>query len=208
MSNQKTPEYFGRAVNTGMVNVIYSHELQFVFLGIPRTANRATHNALMELPGAIRHGFLHEMGIPNECRDYFTFCCVRNPYQRLLSWYRWRSQPHPWESEVNNMSFEQYVEGVENGRLGPCTLRSLTKNNRLDHVYRFEDLPGSLRSIKQVSGIETVRLAKCGQKLSRHWRQFYDQELADRVFHICKSDFEEFDYRRDSWQGTRDHKAM
>ena len=34
----------------GMVNVVISHDLKFVYLGIPRTANRATHWALMGLP--------------------------------------------------------------------------------------------------------------------------------------------------------------
>jgi hypothetical protein len=184
----------------GMVNVVISHELKFVYLGIPRTANRATHWALMGLPGAIRHGFLHEMGIPTECREYFTFCCIRNPYQRFLSWYRWRAQPHPWGSEAKNMSFHQYIEGVENGQLGPSTLRGFTENSRLDHVYRFEDLPRSLNSIREVKGIESVKLAKCGQKLSRHWRQFYDQELADRVYNICKADFDDFEYNRNSWR--------
>jgi len=188
------------AENAGWVNVVISHELKFVFFGIPRTANRATHWALMDLPGATRHGFLHEKGFPDKCRAYFTFCCMRNPYRRFLSWYRWRAQPHLLpESEIKYMSFKQYIEGIENGQLGPSTVRAYTENNRLDQVYRFEDLPRSLNSILQVRGIESVKLAKCGHKLSRHWQQFYDQELADRVYKICREDFEEFEYDRNSW---------
>jgi len=183
----------------GMVNVVISHELQFVYLGIPRTANRATHFALLELPGAFRHGLLHEMGIPDECNSYFTFCCVRNPYRRFLSWFRWRALPHPWGSVAKGLSFEQYIERVENGQLGPMTVREYTEDNRLDHVYRFEDLPASLHSICQVLGIETLKLDQVGQKLSRHWQQFYDQRLADRVYRICQSDFEEFGYDKNSW---------
>lgn len=185
-----------------MVPVIISHQLKFVYLGIPRTANRATHWALMELPGTFRHGLLHEMGIPPECREYFTFCCVRNPYRRFLSWYRWRAQPHPWGSEAKGLTFEQYITQVEQDKLGPSTIRGYTGPNRLDHVYRFEDLPGSLTSIKQIQGIQSVTLPKCGHKLSRHWQHFYNQELADRVYQICQEDFINYGYARDSWRAV------
>lgn len=184
----------------GMVSVVISHELEFVYLGIPRTANRATHFGLLQLPGAFHHGQLHEMGIPQECKSYFTFCCVRNPYRRFLSWYRWRGLPHAWGSEAKDWTFGQYIDEVESGQLGPMTVRDYTEENRLDHVYRFEDLPASLHSIRQVPGIETIKLEQCGQKLSRHWQQFYDQQLADRVYQICKADFEEFEYDRNSWR--------
>jgi len=182
------------------VNMVISHELEFVYLGIPRTANRATHFALLQLPGAIQHSHLHEMEIPDQCKSYFTFCCVRNPYQRFLSWYRWRSIPHPWGQTVKDWTFAEYVERVGNRELGPMTVRGFTQNNRLDHVYRFEDLPLSLQSIDRIRGIESVKLEVCGQKLSRHWQQFFDQRLADRVYRICQADFEEFGYDRDSWR--------
>jgi len=181
--------------------VIISHELEFVFLGIPRTANRSTHVALLELPGAHRHGLLHEMTIPQRCRDYFTFCAVRNPYRRFVSWYRWRSLPHPWGGEAENMTFESYIVAVENGQLGPMTVHEHTGGNRLDHVFRFEELPHSLHAIEQIPGIETTCLEKCGEKLSRHWHKYYDQRTADRVFEICRSDFDDFGYQRKSWQG-------
>ena len=187
-----------------MVTVVISHELKFVYLGIPRTANRATQSALLTLPGAFRLGLLHEMEIPVECRDYFTFCCVRNPYRRFLSWYCWRKQPHPWGSPANDMTFEQYIAASEAALLGPSTVREYTLNNRLDHVYRFEDLPNSVHSISQVDGIDAIKLNKFGQKLSRHWQQFYDQGLADRVFEICRPDFEEFGYDRGSWVTVHD----
>ncbi len=189
-----------RAGTYGMVNVVISHDLKFVYLGIPRTASRATHAALKTLSGAFQHGLLHEMGIPDECESYFTFCCVRNPYRRFLSWYRWRNQPHPWGSPAKDMNFEQYIEATEAGKLGPSTVREFTLENRLDHIYRFEDLPNSLLSLTQIQGIESMKHLKCGQKLSRHWQKFYNQGLADRVYKICKSDFDEFGYDRESWR--------
>lgn len=182
-----------------MINMVISHEKRFVFLGIPRTANRAMHYALLRLPGAFRAGYLHEMGVPPECHEYFTFCCVRNPYQRFLSYYRWRRQKHPWGGDAIGMSFEQYISAMEKGQLGPSTIRGHTENLRLDKVIRFEELPDSLLELNLFKGVDDFRLVKHGQKLSRHWKQFYDPQTADRVYQLCQSDFEEFDYDRNSW---------
>ncbi len=183
-----------------MINMVISHELKFVFLGIPRTANRAMHYALLKLPGAFRGGYLHEMGIPEECKEYFTFCCVRNPYRRFLAYYRWRAQDHPWGGDAVGMTFEDYILAMEDGKLGPTTVRGHTENNRLDKVIRFEELPDSFSELRLGNSSSLLELKKHGQKLSRHWHMFYNVSLADRVFELCRSDFEEFGYDRDSWR--------
>lgn len=80
------------------------------------------------------------------------------------------------------------------------TVREHTAELRLDYVYRFEELPQSLRMIDQVEGLHSIRLEKCGEKLGRHWQSFYDQQRAERVHAICRADFEEFGYAKASWR--------
>ena len=84
--------------------------------------------------------------------------------------------------------------------MGPNTVRQFTQGLRLDHVIRYEDLPSSFHSIKSIPGIDQLRTIKIGQRLTRHWKMFYDQRLADRVFELTRADFEEFAYDRDSWR--------
>lgn len=180
--------------------MIISEELEFVFLGIPRTSNRAMHLALLDLPGAYRNGSLHNMDVPAHCQDFFTFCAVRNPYRRTLAWFRWRQQPHPWGSDAAGMTFDDFIEASAAGTMGPNTVRQFTQGLRLDHVIRYEDLPSSFHSIKSIPGIDQLRTIKIGQRLTRHWKMFYDQRLADRVFELTRADFEEFAYDRDSWR--------
>ncbi len=183
-----------------MINMVISHELKFVFLGIPRTANRAMHRVLLKLPGAFRGGLLHEMGIPEACKSYFTFCCVRNPYRRFLAYYRWRGQNHPWGGDAVGMSFEDYISAMERGDLGPCTVRGHTGQNRLDRIIKYEELPESFTSLPLGDGSLDLELPRCGQRLSRHWKMFFTEHNADRVYELCKTDFEEFGYCRHSWK--------
>lgn len=181
--------------------MVISHPLKFVYLGIPRTANRATHLMLLELDGAEQVGLLHNMNVPAECRTYFTFCCVRNPYRRMLAYYLWRKMPHPWGSDAAEMTFAQYLAACEAGAMGPNSVAEFTTGIRLDAVYRYEELPDSLFALaNQIRGLEHVAFPTIGQRLSRYWRHYYDQSLADQVWKLARDDFEQYGYDRESWR--------
>ena len=180
--------------------MVISDQLRFVFLGIPRTANRAMHLALLQLPGAYQYGRLHTMDIPESCQSYFTFCAVRNPYRRFLAYYLWRRAPHPWGSDAAGMSFGDYVAAAEKGEMGPSSVRGHTGSNRLDVVIHYERLPKSFHGIKQIPGINELEFRPVGQRLSRHWEYYYTRQLAEQVYDLTRPDFEEFGYDRDSWK--------
>jgi hypothetical protein len=124
--------------------MIVSHRLKFVFLGIPRTASRAMHAALKELPGARQPwGGLHRMTIPANARDYFTFCCVRNPYQRLYSHYCccWGKRRRWWAGRVRVRSFAEYLDVLAAGlsRLLPANAATtFVTQNRTGGTTRQE----------------------------------------------------------------------
>jgi hypothetical protein len=169
------------------------------------------HHALRQLPGARwLWGGLHRMNIPQPAREFFTFCCVRNPYQRLYSHYCccWGKRHRFWAGRVRVRSFREYLETLAVGGLGgSCgskyrlTVRGYTGENRLDAVVRYEDLPSSLAALaRHVAGIDALALPRRGCFLSGDWRQAYSDELADLVYELARADFDEFGYRRESWR--------
>lgn len=158
------------------------------------------HEALLTLPGAYRAGLLHAAEIPEECREYFTFCCVRNPYRRFLAYYLWRKLPHPWGCEAEGLSFQQYFERMRDGNLGPVTVRQHLDKARLDQAIQYEGLPDSFRKVRGVAGIDQIELPPVGKRLTRHWTNYYDQHMADQVFELMRPDFEEFGYSQESWR--------
>lgn len=154
------------------------------------------------------------MTVPARARDYFTFCCVRNPYARLYSHYRccWGRpkrwwQRRWWAGRVRVKDFREYLQMLDQQALGGscgskyhATLRGYTGPNRLDAVIRYENLPSSFHSLSQIPGIEQFALKHRGCALAGDWTVAYDQELAELVYKIARPDFDEFGYDRDSWR--------
>ncbi|MEX2188633.1 MAG: sulfotransferase family 2 domain-containing protein [Pirellulales bacterium] len=200
--------------------MIVSHRLKFVFLGVPRTASRAMHVALKRLPGARQPwGGLHRMTIPPQAQDYFTFCCVRNPYPRLYSHYCccWGQRRRWWAGRVRVRSFAEYLDVLAAGSLGgSCgskyrsTVRGYTGENRLDATVRYEDLadgdlPAALAGLAKrasIPALAELSLPRRGCCLASDWAGQYDERLADRVFEIARADFEEFGYDPESWRAA------
>lgn len=65
--------------------MIVSHKLKYVYIAIPKTGS-STMNDLLCSEFAGEYIIPHHLTIiPDDCRDYFVFTVVRNPYVRLKS---------------------------------------------------------------------------------------------------------------------------
>lgn len=64
--------------------MIISHELRFVYIGIPRTGSKSMMQWLRDYPGHYLDGH-HRWEVPDECKDYLIFTVIRNPYDRWAS---------------------------------------------------------------------------------------------------------------------------
>jgi hypothetical protein len=152
------------------------------------------------------------MTIPAKARDYFTFCCVRNPYQRLYSHYCccWGKRRRSWAGRVRVKSFAEYLDVLAAGALGGscgskyrATVRGFTGDNRLDAVLRYENLPNEFAALANQTGIAAfagLTLPRRGCRLAGDWATQYDERLASRVYEIARADFDEFGYDRESWR--------
>ena len=70
--------------------MIINHERKFIFVHIHKTAGSSIRNSLLKnIPGSSYLGYHHSFAetIPGSYKDYFKFCIVRNPWDRLVSWY-------------------------------------------------------------------------------------------------------------------------
>lgn len=68
--------------------MIVNDRCRFAFVHIQKTAGTSVSDALSRIPGTTqfgpRHNFVAELPLPNR---YFKFAFVRNPWDRLYSWY-------------------------------------------------------------------------------------------------------------------------
>jgi hypothetical protein len=86
--------------------MIINHERQFVFFHIPKTAGWSVRSALAKIPGSIDIGKTTKHLTPREVGDalqidatqiqgYFSFCFVRDPWERFGSLHRFQRNRHP-----------------------------------------------------------------------------------------------------------------
>lgn len=118
-------------------------------------------------------------GITAGYSDYFKFAFVRNPYDRIQSWWRDRGK------------------GFAKARPLP-TMCSLTGG--LDYIGRYENYEQEVRRICDLLGIA---IGAVPHRLSTKDRvQPMSEAEAAEVLRRYREDFDRFGYEEDSWRAT------
>nr|WP_219722778.1 sulfotransferase family 2 domain-containing protein [Halioglobus japonicus] len=189
--------------------MIINHEHRFVYLAVPRTASTAiSHSLQRAFPGSVNMG-QHRMNIPVECTkgDYTIIAGVRNPYQRMASHYLHRRDSHP--RSVWHWTFHEYIAQLEKhclhwwGLADDPPACSWLRDIEVSHLLRYESLEQQWNelSLWQRVGFIPRLLHRNANSANRNsWHALYTRELADRVFHLQREDFEQHGYHQDSWR--------
>ncbi len=146
---------------------------------------------------------------PNEWRDYFKFCIVRNPWDKTVSDYFWRTK-----RVKNPPTFEQYVDALERGD----TLDGIVPENHqnwdmyaindrvaVDFVVRFEDMANGLNkafsytTLKWDGWMPSIHMNKStetsGAKPKRNYQELYNDHTAQVVARLYEKEIKTFDYK-------------
>ena len=69
--------------------MLINHNYKFIFVHIQKTAGTSITSVLNEIPGTEPLYYSHSQinVLKEEYEDYFKFCFVRNPWDRLYSWW-------------------------------------------------------------------------------------------------------------------------
>lgn len=145
---------------------------------------------------------------PDEWRDYFKFCIVRNPWDKTVSDYFWRTK-----RTKNPPTFEQYIDALANGdSLGGIVpknhqnwdMYAINDRVAVDFIIRFEDLNAGLvqalekTSLKWDGWMPSIHMNKRPTTKSaekRHYRDYYDDRTAQIVSRLYEKEIKQFDYK-------------
>ena len=123
----------------------------------------------------------------------YTFCVVRNPWDRLVSAYHYYRR-----LKKMDVSFERFIHGEwkssnKSNQWGCAEKQMHSYFYDIDCVLRFESLNDDFKTIQQ--------LFKCNKQLAKHnksnhndFREYYTPELVDIVATRHAKDIAMFDY--------------
>src|SRR4029078_7326840 len=197
-----------------------SLQKRFLFVHIPKTAGNSIQSVLRdysedqlialrkEQDGIERFGLrstkykikkhstlneYHRALGEEQFRDLYKFTCVRNPWDRMVSYYFTPTQnPETW----NRKKFREIISKVvsladylrlDNGEGDPFA--------NVDCIIRFENLADEFRAVCDTIGIPPPALPRYNRSSRDHYSKYYDDELREFVRARFAPEIERFNYR-------------
>lgn len=198
--------------------MIISREHKILFVHIQKTGGMSVSRVLKKAGQAQDFLFRHDFAIRSKevlgedrWKEYFKFCFVRNPWDRLLSWYRMIMRYGPrerlWRTVFENASsFEEfliYCTDVIEER--PGEKKSFAFNQldyitdadgrlMVDFVGRYENLEEDFKRILKTAGLSPARLPHENRSRHSHYSRYYTERTKEIVAERFRRDIEAFGY--------------
>lgn len=133
----------------------------------------------------------------------FKFTFVRNPWDRLYSYYRFQQRKHKIATKEQGNSFElwlkstlkkQYENPYEKIRPQAEWLKNFDNKIDVDFIGRFENLASDVTKLGKLLNMK-IDLPHINQSLPIiHYSEAYNDELEELIRIHYKEDIEMFDY--------------
>lgn len=195
-----------------------SHELRCIFVHIQKTGGSSIRRALnMVQHDRDKHRSAAELKPRYRSEDwdlYFKFAFVRNPWDRLVSWWEMIQQNAAAGKPMNGFqhyvlsranTFEQFIlrrggeypdyDGVK------CIFRNQLDYMRdgagscVDFVGRFENLRADFEFVMSRLGVTAPPLPHLNSSNHRHYSTYYSDALGELVSREYAVDIAAFGYR-------------
>jgi hypothetical protein len=141
------------------------------------------HSTLSEYYDALGHEHFSKL---------FKFTCVRNPWDRMVSYYFTPTQnPETWNRErflgiiSDAVSVADYLR-FDDGEEDPFA--------NVDYIIRFESLADDFRAVCKAINISPPTLPQYNRSNREHYSKYYDDELRELVRTRFAAEIERFNY--------------
>ena len=124
--------------------------------------------------------------------DLYKFTCVRNPWDRMVSYYFTPTQKvAAWDRKKfrkvisKTLSVADYLR-LDKGEEDPF--------GNVDYIMRFENLADNFRTVCAALDISPVTLPQYNRSSREHYSKYYDDELRELVRARFDAEIERFGY--------------
>jgi hypothetical protein len=125
-------------------------------------------------------------------RSYFKFCVERNPFDKAVSLYYWRTR-----DQAVKPTLEEFLHSVEETSLSNVGIYAANGCLQVDYIVRYEQLEVGLKSVAETLGLNGLDLpqAKSGiRKEKAHYRDLMSEESRVIVERVCSKEIELLEY--------------
>ena len=143
-----------------------------------------------------KHSTLDDIQGVADTVDMFTFTLVRNPWDRMVSYYAWlqrQSFNHPAVELAHSTSFSGFLNAEQ-------TQISLRQNPYASYMqtgsfyFRLEHLADDLKPLWDHLGFELTMPHVNTSNRMRDWRTYYTDADAALIERLCADDIKRSDY--------------
>jgi hypothetical protein len=125
-------------------------------------------------------------------RDLYKFTCVRNPWDRMVSYYFGAtSLIGAWDPQkfrkliLKAVSVADYLR-LDKGESDPL--------GNVDYIIRFENLADDFRAVSARLGIPDAPLPQYNRSNREHYSKYYDEELRELIGKRFAPEIDRFGY--------------
>lgn len=197
-----------------------SHSLRCIFVHIQKTGGSSVRQALqMAQHDADKHRFARELRArygEAYWRSYFKFAFVRNPWDRLVSWWRMIEQNAATGRPMNGYqrfilsrarSFEEFLGNCDQEYHDHDGSKWIFRNQLdyisdsggviVDFVGRFERLQADFAAVSSRLGLPPMRIPHVNRSGHTHYCGYYSEAARALVAARFARDIEAFGYSFD-----------
>jgi len=199
-----------------------SHKHKFVFICAPKTGSTSVSKALDEYCikfSPRKKHFTYSEYLDNKRvgetvnKDYFFFAFVRNPFDRLVSQFKFTGKKW-WKKaglSQSSLCFENYVKQIVACNLPFSVHRYNSKiksdqtdkdwsqlqflSEDIDFIGRYENLQEDFNIVCDKIGIPKQQLPHKNATKHKHYTEYYDDETRQLVAEKYAKDIELFGYK-------------
>jgi len=176
-------------------------EEKLIFIHIPKCAGMSIsshfHSERIRQPR--KHASIKEIKdeFPLEYKTYRKFAIVRNPYDRMVSYFFYLKESNNYY--VKDIDFKQwlnYLVGIKSKNIDNYELRkTFPQCSWIDNtvnVLKFENLEEEISVFLK----KEIKLPKINKSNHKNFLTYYNEESLNNVYNIFQKDFKKFNYEK------------
>ena len=195
------------------------HELNMIFVHIPKTAGSSITNALKKLnksnereksPKIGKHAKAFEIKYLLGCdiwQNYFSFAFIRNPWDLMVSsynWWRQKAQTLPAHKRISDkilkMSFEDFISSkygsyMINERYGNY-FDWISEDGKIivDYIGKVEFIKEDWKKICEINDLKQISIPHINKSKRKDYKKYYNPKTRKIIYNRFRKSIKKFNY--------------